>query len=215
MSVQEYLDKQAIVYQSHVNVVNRTQATLKHQYQIQALGTIPKKHRPLPPTTVSTDSTKESFDKEFRRHYHELFFSSLQEAITRNTINLELERARCKDILMQTERELCSTIETGPSLAKRYNTFLQKLGIPDHEILPELRSKFETQPICKTQPRASKSTEQQRLSVPPPTPRNSNVNRHHTTSKKRKHNSSNPSGKKQMKLDSFLVRGPNLPKNPI
>lgn len=214
MSVQELLDKQASAYQRHVNVISRTQVTLKHQYQIQIQGTIPKKHRPLPPTIISTDSNKESFDKKFHQQYKELFFNSLQDAITRNVVTLELEKARCKDILIQTERVLCSVDQTGPLLAKRYNTFLQKLSIRNHEILPE------TQPTASKHRQTSKSNKKQpphlkTMCIPPSTSTSHSENHHHTTNKKRKHNSPNPPTKKQMKLDSFLLPGHKLPKNPI
>ena len=219
MSVQEFLDRQASAYQSHVNVISRTQATLKHQYQIQAQGTIPKKHRPLPPVIVTTDSNKESFNRKFHQQYQELFFNSLQDAITKNTVNLELEKARCKDILIQTERELCSANETGPVLAKRYNTFLQRLSISNHQILPELRSKFKIQSVTQEHKQATKTDEKQPPQLKPRYIPSStatyNSKNHHTTSKKRKHivKGTNPPPKKQMKLDSFLLQGPKPSRN--
>lgn len=205
MSVQEFLDRQASAYLSHINVISRIQATLKYQYQIQAQGTIPKKHRPLPPVIITTDSNKKSFNRKFHQQYQELFFNSLQDAITKNTVNLELEKARCKDILIQTERELCSANQTGPVLAKRYNTFLQRLSIHNHQILPELRSKFEIQPITQKHQQVTKTPEKQPPQLkpkqsPPSTVTNHSKNHHHTTSKKRKHtvNDTNLPPKKQM-----------------
>ena len=191
MSVQEYLDKQTSMYKSHANVVCRIKALLEHQYRIQAQETIPKKHRPLPPAIISSDSDKESFERQFHQQYHDLFFKNLQEAITKNTINLELEKARCNEILVQTEKTLCLATETGLSLAQRYNGFLQKLHIKDHEILPELRAKFNTP------------------TNGPPTSAISSKKR------KRKRHSSTQSTTKQMKLDSFLVLGSSLPRKPI
>ena len=120
MLVQELLKKQATEYQKHAHIIKKTQTLLDHQYQMQLQGTIPKKHKPLPPTIINTDASKEKFDREFLQQYYELFAKALQEAITKNTITLELEKARCSDILKHTERELCQATEPGPTLATRY-----------------------------------------------------------------------------------------------
>ena len=66
MLVQELLKKQATEYQKHAHIIKKTQTLLDHQYQMQLQGTIPKKHKPLPPTIINTDASKEKFDREFQ-----------------------------------------------------------------------------------------------------------------------------------------------------
>lgn len=221
MLVQELLKKQATQYQKHMCVIKKTQATLDHQYRTQLHGTIPKKHKPLPPTVINTNGNKEKFNKEFLRQYQELFFKSLQDAITKNTITLELEKARCTDVLRQTERELCQLTEPGPALQKLYAKFLKDLLVTNHEILPELKKKFESQntPETQTSPTTSKIQHSPTPTSPEPLPKATQVRTHTSSQKhfnrKRKNNTPIPATTKQMKLDSFLVPGPKPPKTPI
>lgn len=69
-----------------------------------------------------------------------LFQQVLKEAVIQNTTTLELERARCQDILRHTEKTLVSAQESPSSLSKWFKKFLQDIKISDHVISPELKN---------------------------------------------------------------------------
>ena len=58
----------------------------------------------------------------------------------KNTIILELEKARCEDLIRNTEDFLCKVTELSPTTLKTYYTeFLQNIEVTDHQISPELQ----------------------------------------------------------------------------
>jgi hypothetical protein len=122
---QALLQKQKATYLQHSSVVNRVQGVLTHQYQLQSYNSIPKRHRPKPPTVVDTFHQKRYVDK-FEREYSKLYRESLQEAITQNTITLELEKARCHEILQHTEKMLCLSPDPPSELKKMYTAIRQR-----------------------------------------------------------------------------------------
>ena len=228
MELRQFLDQQATQYLKHRNIINKAEATLRHQYLTQSQGNIPKKHRPKPPTVVDTDCSK-GFNETFAREYKKLFFDTLQKAITHNTDTLELVKARCLDILRQTEEVLCRS-SMSPSLLEKYHRdFLQKLDITDHQVSPELQHKLQSQELTHSQP----STEAVAI-VPSPstyrehqqvthtctkrgtTSKGERPTRGHTTpmTTKRKNTTLQLPAKKQLKIDHFLLKGRKPPPNP-
>lgn len=102
----QFLGHQAAQYQKHQQIVKKAQTTLDHQLRLQSQGTISKKYRPRIPIILDTDHNKTQKEK-FLQEYKKLFNKHLQETITQNTIIMELEKARCQEILQQTEKGLC------------------------------------------------------------------------------------------------------------
>lgn len=212
MSVQEFLKHQAVQYKKHQQTTNITQTTLNHQYQLQTRGTIPKKHRPKPPTIISTDHSKAQSTESFLSEYNKLFFKSLQDAISQNSITLELEKARCIDILNQTEKELCRASEPPTLLSEWYTSFLRQINCADHEISPELQRKFQGLDAHHTQ-ETPKSHSKKRPFQSKRSKGKYTINRANATTK-RKNPMTHPPAKKQMKIDHFLGKGQKTTPNP-
>ena len=176
MELRQFVEQQAMQYLKHRSIINKAEATLRHQHLTQSQGNIPKKHRPKPPTVVDTDCSK-GFTETFAREYKKFFFDTLQKAITHNTVTLELEKARCLDILRQTERVLCQSSMSPSLLAKYHTDFLQKLGITDHQVSPELQHKLQSQELTHLQ----SSTEAIAIVPNPSTHRELDVTDHHVS----------------------------------
>ena len=211
MSLTQCLDQQAIQYKQHVNIITKTQTILDHQYKLQNRGTIPKKHRPLPPTIIGTDGSKEKFEEDFNHKYKVFFFQSIQEAITQNTITLELEKARCSDILNQTERELCQATVPTPLLENLFRKFLHQLNLPNHQMSPELKVKLQREKHQEPpQPETASVSKKQKIL--PLT--SSNSKRMPANTKRKRKTTQHPTATKQMKIDCFLEKGPKPPPNP-
>lgn len=219
MEVKSFLKLQARQYKKHQDTVKTTEATLDKQYRIQRNRTIPKVHRPKPPSVVNSNG---KFAQDFNKQYATLFFECLQEAILQNTITLELEKSRCLDILMQTEKQLHLATEPPQLIAKLYANFLEQLHVKDHEISPELQQKFQAihpsspSPQANTQNKSSKKKKsrrpfnQRKVRQPPKGTTSNNDD----TSVKRKCTTSHPPAKKQLRIDHFLVKGHELTPDP-
>ena len=97
----------SIEYQKHLTTRNRIIRALQFQRNIQTFHSIPKRYRPpaIPELIVPNPDLSQKFEDQ----YQCLFFQHLVEVITHNTINLELENARLKEIVNRTEQQL-STI---------------------------------------------------------------------------------------------------------
>lgn len=228
MDVRHFLEQQTKQYKIHQSIINRVQTTLQHQHQIQSQNNIPKKHRPKPPIVIDTDRSKE-FTETFTREYEKFFFKELQEAITQNTVTLELERARCSDILRHTEVTMSRSNIPTSLLTEYYSKFLQQLQITDRQPLPELQHKLK----CPDGPRYETSSPKPMLTLTPTqttcgahqkNPTSLHTHRRtsskgkfptntHKMGTKRKNAAPQPQAKKQLKIDHFLSRGQKAPSN--
>lgn len=185
LGAKAYLRQQREGYLKHKQVVDRAKATLDHQYRLQKHEIIPKKHLPKPPMVVEPYSNK-THTKKFTEEYKKLFLRSLQDAIIQNTTILELEKARCLDVLRQTEQVLTASSEPPVLLSKWYKQFLNDINAKEHTPCPELRKKLEA-------------------ATPITQGRNSGQRPRET--RKRKAPNTNKPVTKQQKLDHFLVKG--------
>lgn len=215
-SIQQFLQQQEREYRKHQRIVETTETTIQHQNQIRAKKEIPKKHRPKPPTIINSEQSKKKFDQSFQEEYSKLFLRILEEAISQNTITAELEKARCLEIIIRTEKELCTSLEPPILILRWYTDFLQRLNLTDHEMSPELRVKLhhsETTPSApsfslkpKPTPKKNKRPYQSKRKSNRDTP---------TFGQKRKSSSQEPKPMKQMKLDHFLAKGQRHTTKPI
>ena len=194
-----FLNQQREQYKKHNRIVDQAQSALRYQYQLQSHGNIPKKHRPRPPTIVDSAQSKK-LNQSFFKAYNELFFKGLQDAIIQNTTTLELEKARCLDILRHTEQALCISTDPPSLISKWYTDFLQQLNLESHVISPELKHKLEAStlhspPSINTSANPVKlGTKRRREAQHPP-----------TTPK--------PHPAKQPKIDHFLRKGQKQTQN--
>ena len=222
-----FLRSQIDQYQGHQNTIKKVQSTLQHQHQTLTGQTIPKKHRPKPPIVIDNDLDKK-LSKKFNSQYHKLFFETLQDAITQNTITLELEKARCQDIIRQTEKELSQMNEPPHVIQSHLNHFLKKLRIVNHQISPELHHKLQESPTPHSQtiPRSrhepstainSDRSSNAATNYPSASKEKSKRTGPVLTTKRKRNipqNTSQQPARKQLKIDHFLVKGPKLPPNP-
>lgn len=88
----QFLQKQESEYKKHQRVIKAAEATVQQQIQIKSKQEIPKKHRPKPPTIFDSDNCKEKFLQSFQEEYKRFFLKNLDEAISLNTITIELEK---------------------------------------------------------------------------------------------------------------------------
>ena len=184
LGTKAFLQHQKEVYLQHSCIVERAQTTLNYQHQIQSHDTIPKKHQPKPPIVVDSVLNKTHVES-FQREYKKIFQQALQEAIIKNTTTLELEKARCQDVLRQTEKVLCSSPEPSSLLSKWYKSFLKEIKATEHVICPELKKKLSGNTSAALPEDA----------------------RHQKKSSKRKITSTAPPATKQPRIDHFLVKG--------
>lgn len=210
INTKQFLKQQTEKYQKHQNTIKVTENILKQQFRIKSTSKIPKKSSPKPPSIIDNNQKKQ-FELKFRTSYKNLFLNSLQEAITQNTITLELEKARCEDILRQTERELCHATDSPSQLLKMYTHFLETLHITSHSMSPELQHKLQL-PI---QSSPSKTPPSQNTDTPEVKERKEAITSDIPTATKRKHSFPSPLTKKQQKLGHFLFKGQKLKANPI
>ena len=217
MEIVPFLERQAKEYKKHQDIAQTAETTLNRQHRIQQNRTIPRIHRPKPPTVIHNTKFVQEFNKEFAT----FFFERLQEAILQNTIALELAKSRCLNILMQTEKELYLSTEPPQLISKLYANFLEQLNIKDHELSPELRQKFQTIQPSPPPPAAStlskplkkrRCTHQRKKRRQ--TQRQRTKNGDNDTSIKRKSTTSHPPAKKQLKIDHFLVQSHNPTPDP-
>ena len=81
----------------HQSTRDKLNRTLKYQRNILTFKSIPKHYRPsATPALIIPNS---SLSQKFEAEYQKLFFQHLNEVITHNTINLELENSRMKEII--------------------------------------------------------------------------------------------------------------------
>ena len=151
------------------------------------------------PTIVDSAQSKK-LNQSFFKAYNELFLKGLQDAIIQNTTTLELEKARCLDILRHTEQALCISTDPPSLISKWYTDFLQQLNLESHVISPELKHKLEAStlhspPSINTSANPAKlGTKRRREAQHPP-----------TTPK--------PHPAKQPKIDHFLRKGQKQTQN--
>ena len=101
-TAEEMLRLNTAEYQQHQSTKNRLSKALKFQENIQTFQTIPKRF--YPSTTPEIICPSKELAEKFEAEYRKLFSRHLEEVITHNTISLELENARLKEIVQQTEK---------------------------------------------------------------------------------------------------------------
>ena len=176
-----FIRKQSSEYQQTTIKLKNLIATLEHQRNIQSNQIIPKQYQCKLLKTFDT-----SLMERFSEEHNGLFFQQLDSAITSNSINAELLKARLTSIVVQTEQEL-STLSLPPGeISTLYNEFLRENKIEDRLPIPVLRAK-----ICSNNTTTSPPTTQLKRKRP-----------------KRKFSTTAPEPKKNRTEDHFLCPGP-------
>ena len=154
-SPQAFLDSQSKKYRTHLTIISRLTTTIRLQRNIQKYKTIPKQY--MPPSFPSTPADKEStLRKSFQQKYNDIF-DHLTEVITFNTISLELEESRLKNIISHTQKHLASLSLSTTDISHLHHQFLTDNNIVNHHIHPDLQRTLATLP-AHTQPNQKPNT---------------------------------------------------------
>ena len=197
LGTKAFLQHQKEVYLQHSRIVDRAQTSLNHQHRLQSHDTIPKKYKPKPPVVIDPSLNKTHMES-FQIEYSKLFRQALKEAIIKNTTTLELEKARCQDVLRHTEKVLCLSPDPPSLVLKWYKAFLRDIKATEHVICPELKIKLgDTSTVGTTMPSRRATCRQPKRKRP----------------SKRKTTSTTPPATKQKKIDHFLVKGHQITQN--
>lgn len=208
----QFLQKQESEYKKHQRVIKAAEATVQQQIQIKSKQEIPKKHRPKPPTIFDSDNCKEKFLQSFQEEYKRFFLKNLDEAISLNTITIELEKARCLEIIRRTEKELCESSESPTCILKQYTAFLQRINLSDHEFSPELQMKLHHSEITPDVPAPSSKPSAPIMKRPFQRKRKCCSNK---STQQKNSPELEPRPMKQMKLDHFLAKSQRHTTKPI
>ena len=125
-----------MLYQQHRATRDKARKVLQLQNNIRAFRTIPKQY--LPQHNLQLVQPSPSLTGEFHAKYTELFFEHLSQVITSNSITLEMEEARLRQIVSYTEEQLAESAEPSPTIAMNYHHFITSNEIPEHDVHPDL-----------------------------------------------------------------------------
>ena len=132
-----FIQLQTLQYQRHLTLKNKAINTLEHQNNLKLYKTIPKDYYPKKLlATVTPDSL---LAQEFAQEFQNIFFQHLDKVITENQITLELEEARLRDTILQTEKHLTTIKASREVITQLYDDFIQTNKIQTLAILPELQ----------------------------------------------------------------------------
>ena len=174
-------------YQKHQAIVDRLTKSLQNQNNIRTFQTIPKCYRP--PATLDIIVPNPDLSEEFSTRYQRLFFQHLTKVITHNTVSLELEQARLRDIKTRTLQQIQAgnTDEENVSLLKK--KFLTAINSQEEHL---------TTPITPATTAASTNTPSTSSKPSPKKPSKKNRKRQILT---------HPQTIKSRKLEHFLSKG--------
>lgn len=165
-SVENFLKEQSKEYQRHLSTRNRLNQALNHQRNIRLFKTIPKQY--LPSSLPCTHIDHPNLTSAFLQKYHNIFFQHLDNIITHNTINFELEEARLSSILLHTEKQLSALRAPKESVALLYHNFLTENSIKNHKPQPDLQKILNSTPhFPTTNSTTPVSMESQHHPIPP------------------------------------------------
>ena len=151
------------MYQLHLSKRDHAYKVLKTQQDMRIHKTIPKKY--MPPKTLDVVDLNTTLITDYLSKCHDLFFEHLQAVITQNSITLELEEGRLREIVSFTDVHLAKLVLPSSDIARLHNQFITENNISTHVIHPSLRrhlsqSENVTPPIpnadpktCPTQPK--------------------------------------------------------------
>ena len=92
-------------YQQHINKVKKLRSTLNFQHNIKNYKTNPKNY--FPATFLETPcDNHSSLTTVFQHAYDDIFYKHLNEVLASNTIALELEQSRAKNVITHVENFL-------------------------------------------------------------------------------------------------------------
>lgn len=167
--------------------------------------TIPKAYRPQVLTPINRNKSIVDFNKDFEK----LFFQHLERVQTSNSITLEIEKGHLANILSRVDDFLSKLKTTPDHIAQLYDNFIHQNHIV-REIpkqLEKLLPQDHVNPSTIINPNTSTPQDPDNhdtsTMINPSTPtqlKKSNC--------KRKSRSEHPTGRKSIKRDHFLSRGP-------
>ena len=134
---QTLLQENSRQFQQHATLRNKLSRTINYQRDIKHFRTIPKQY--LPQSFPDIPVTHSTLTTTFLNKYQDLFLQHLDDVISYNSINLELEEARLRDIVLTTEKHLAQLAAPIQTIRELHQKFLEENNIPVHQINPELQ----------------------------------------------------------------------------
>ena len=177
-TAEEMLRHNTAEYKQHLTTKNRLSRALKFQENIRAFQTIPKRY--YPSTTPEIICPNTELGQKFEAEYRKLFFHHLEEVIMHNTISLELEQARLKEIVQRTERQLSTLKAPTEDINKLRQQFYTQNNIHDEGTSSNI---LKTEAKQKTTPQ----TPQKRKQSPQPDPSRAKKSKPHFLSRGHHH----------------------------
>ena len=147
MTAEEMFRRNTAEYKQHFTTKNRLSRALKFQEYIRVFQTIPKRY--YPSTTPEIICPNTELGQKFEEEYRKLFFHHLEEVIMHNTISLELEQARLKEIVQRIERQLSTLKAPTEDINKLRQQFYTQNNIHDEGTssnTPKTEAKQKTTP---------------------------------------------------------------------
>ena len=169
MSHTTFIRKQSNEYQQTTIKLKNLETTLEHQQIIQSNRIIPKQYQCKLLKTFDTSLTE-----RFNQEHSNLFFQQLDCAITSNSINVELLKARLTSIVIQTEQELSTLCLSQGEVSTLYIEFLKESKIEDRIPIPVLRAKIgsnKTTTASPTTAQPKRKRPKRKLSAKAPEPK--------------------------------------------
>ena len=143
MTIEETLKQNSSEYQQHISTRNKITRVLQHQNNIRLFKTIPKHYQPSATPEIVTHNP--TLSNEFQTAFQQLFFKNLNDVITNNTISLELENSRLREIITRTENQLSTLASPAHVIAQLHLKFYIQNNIP-------VGQKTSQQPKCPQSP---------------------------------------------------------------
>ena len=128
MTIEEILKQNSSEYQQHLSTRNKITRVLQHQNNIRLFKTIPRHYQPSATPEIVTHNP--TLSNEFQTGFQQLFFKHLNDVITNNTISLELENSRLREIITRTENQLSTLAAPAQVIAQLRLKFYTQNNIP-------------------------------------------------------------------------------------
>ena len=192
---QTLLQENSCQFQQHATLRYKLSRTINYERNIKHFRTIPKQY--LPQSFPDIPVTHSTLTTTFLNKYQDLFLQHLNDVISYNSINLELEEARLRDIVLTTEKHLAQLAAPIQTIRELHQKFLEENNIPVHQINPELQQTLNkgqtTLPSTASSsrlppllPSSLNSPNEIEATTPPPPPHNVGFTKFHTSYNKPK-----------------------------